>query len=74
MNKGQVEVKITAYLEKDYEHRWETTSISKFLRGLYDRYIIRNRIESYEEKIIEEVDELVAQIKAFLELEGKKSR
>lgn len=73
-NKGRIEIKITGFLEKDYEHRWEVTSISKFLRGIYDRYIIRSRIESYEYKIIEEVDELVAQTKSYLELEGIRVR
>lgn len=69
-NKGIIEIKITGYMEKDYEHRWEVTSASKFLRGIYDRYIIRSRIESYERKIMEEVDEVVAQTKSYLELEG----
>lgn len=70
MNKGQIELKITAYLEKDYEHRWETSQVSKFMRGLYDRYVIRSRIENYEEKIMTEVDELVAQAKSYLAIEG----
>lgn len=72
MNKGNVEIKTTGFLEKDYEHRWEVSAASKFLRGIYDRYIIRSRIESYERKIIEEVDELVAQGKSYLELEGRR--
>jgi len=72
MNKGILEIKITAYIEKDYEHRWETSQFSKFLRGLYDRYVIRSRIESYEEKIMMEVDEMVAQCKSYLAIEGVK--
>ena len=70
MNKGSVEIKITGYLEKDYEHRWETTGLTKFLRGVYDRYVIRARIEDYMKKIMEEIDELVASTKSYLELEG----
>jgi hypothetical protein len=71
MNKGQPEVKVTAILEKDYEHRWESNAFVKFLRGVYDRYIIRGRIESYEDKIHSEADEFLAQAKAFLALEGR---
>lgn len=71
-NKGMFEVRITGYLEKDYEHRWEITGVAKFLRGIYDRYIIKSRVESYEQKILEEVDELVAQAKSYLEMEGRK--
>lgn len=71
MNKGQLEISFSAVLEKDYEHRWEQSGFLKFLRGVYDRYIIRGRIESYEDKIFEEVDEYIAQTKAFLALEGR---
>ncbi len=72
MNKGQPEIKVTAVLEKDYEHRWEQNAILKFLRGLYDRYIVRGRIEAYEDKIHGEADEFLAQVKSFLALEGKR--
>ena len=71
-NKGRIEIKITAFLEKDYENKWETSSFLKFLRGVYDRFIIKGRIENYEDKVAEELDELVAQTKAFLALEGIK--
>ncbi len=71
MNKGNPEIKLAAVLEKDYEHRWEINAITKFLRGLYDRYIIRGRIEQYEDKIFGDADEFLAQAKAFLALEGR---
>jgi len=71
-NKGSLEIKITAFLEKDYENKWESTAFVKFLRGAYDRFIIRNRIEDYMDKVAEELDEFVAQTKAFLTLEGVK--
>jgi hypothetical protein len=71
-NKGRLEIKVTAFLEKDYENRWENTAFLRFLRGVYDNFIIRQRIEDYEDKIAEELDELVAQTKAFLALEGIK--
>lgn len=71
-NKGSLEVKVTAYLEKDYENKWEKTSFLKFMRGVYDRFIVYGRIEDYQDKVAEELDELVAQTKAFLALEGIK--
>ncbi|MFH1307570.1 MAG: hypothetical protein ABIH72_01835 [archaeon] len=70
MNKGSVEVKITATLEKDYEHRWENNAFTKFMRGLYDKYIIRSRVDMYEDKITEETEEVLAQVKSWLSLEG----
>ncbi|MFH1248773.1 MAG: hypothetical protein V1660_01330 [archaeon] len=74
INKGMIEIKVMGFLEKDYEHRWEVSPFSKFMRGIYDRYIVRSRVESYEYKIIEEIDELVAQAKSYLEVEGVKGR
>lgn len=71
MNKGQVEIKLGAILEKDYEARWEGNPFYKFLRDVYNKYIIRARIEDYERKLFGEADEFLAQIKAFLALEGK---
>jgi len=71
-NKGSFELKIDAIIEKDYENRWEATAFSKFLRGLYDKYIIKSRLELYEDKISGELAELAAQIKGFLALEGRK--
>jgi|SRR3989338_9577777 len=72
MNSGTVEIKYTAYLVKDYENRWENQAFWKFLRGVYDRYIIRTRIDQYEDKVEDELREVVAQTKAFLALEARK--
>jgi len=74
MNKGQVEIKVGAILEKDYEARWENSAFLKFLRGVYDKYIIRARVEGYEKKLFGEADEFLAQMKSFLALEGKHAR
>jgi len=71
-DKGEIEIKISSYLEKDYEHKWETNPITKFLRGIYDKYIIKSRIEAYEDTLAAEVDEVIAQVKSFLALEGKR--
>jgi hypothetical protein len=71
-NKGVLEIKVTGFLEKDWENRWENTAYMRFLRGIYDKFIIRGRIETYEDKLAEEMDEFVSQMKAFLALEGLK--
>ncbi len=72
MNSGAVEIKYTATIYKDYESRWENQPIWKFLRGVYDRYIIRPRIDYYEDKVEDDLRELITQTKAFLALESKK--
>jgi enolase len=71
MDSGSIEIKFTASIIKDYENRWENNPALKFMRGLYDRYIIRSRIDTYEVKIWDEVNEIVAQTKSFLAIEGQ---
>ena len=72
MNKGVLEIKFACFLEKDYENRWETTAFLKFLRGIYDNYVIRGRIDDYEDKVFSEMTEVAEQLKAFLALEAKR--
>lgn len=71
-DKGDIEINITGFIEKDYESVWEGHPFFKFLRDVYDRYIIRSRIEDYEDRITEEVDEALSQMKTFLALEAKR--
>ena len=71
MDTGLLEVKFKALLVKDYENRWENHPFWKFLRGIYDRYIIRTRIEQYQERLLEEVNEAIAEAKSLLAIETK---
>lgn len=71
-DKGEIEIKFASYLEKDYENKWESNPITKFFRGIYDKYLIKNTIELYENRLGAEIDELIAQTKAFLALEGRR--
>ena len=71
MESGTVEIKFKSILVKDYEDRWENHPFWKFLRGIYERYIIKSRIEEYQIKVLEETEELISQCKAFLAMEGQ---
>lgn len=71
MNQGQVEIKVKGILERDYENKWEGRAIRKFMRGIYDKYIVKQRIEQYEGKLFAEMDEFTSQMKSFLTLEGQ---
>ena len=71
-NKGSFEIKVAGYLERDYENKWDESPIMKFLRSIYDRYIIKTRIDSFEMKVKGDCDDIFAQTKSFLALEGKK--
>ncbi|MEM1577698.1 MAG: hypothetical protein QXM27_01655 [Candidatus Pacearchaeota archaeon] len=71
-NKGNIEIKFSAILERDWQNKYEVSPFHKFLRAVYEKYIIPNRIEQMEGKVTEEVLDIVNNIKAYLILEGKK--
>lgn len=71
-NKGDLTIAFTGELERDYEQKWEENPTYKFLRGIYDRYIIKTMIDQYEDVLWGKTESLVENIKAFLLLEGKR--
>ncbi|MFH1592619.1 MAG: hypothetical protein ABIB47_04610 [Candidatus Woesearchaeota archaeon] len=66
-NKGEVELRIKAYILKDYENRWEA-GFMRFLRAFYEKFVIRGRIDDLENQIYEEAYRYMDEIKAFLNL------
>jgi len=68
---GKVKVKIEGILVRDYNGRFETTSFNKFLRGIYEKWVITSEIEGFKGKIAGDCDEFLLQTKAYLDLEGK---
>ncbi len=70
MDTGTPEIRFTAVLVKDYDNKWNTPFL-KFLRRIYDKYVIRTRIEDHELKLYQEVTEALAQAKSFLSIEGQ---
>ncbi len=71
-NKGSLKIKVSATIVKDKESKWEDTQFWKFMRGIYDKYIIRTTIEQYEGKLKDKAESLVEDIKEFLTAEGKR--
>ena len=71
-NQGSVEVKVTGTLIRDYESKFEVTAHRKFLRSIYEKWVIPSRIIQFEEKLISDCDEFLSQSKAYLDLEGKR--
>ena len=66
-SKGTAEFRFDAFLEKDYEGRWEGGAM-KFLREVYDKFIIRGRIESLEGELKAELYKFMDEVKAFLNM------
>ncbi|HUS49375.1 MAG TPA: hypothetical protein VMZ91_04375 [Candidatus Paceibacterota bacterium] len=71
-NKGSIEISVKGILIRDYEGKFEKSSFQKFLRSIYEKWVITSRVEQMEDKIIEDCDEFLSQAKAYLDLEGKK--
>ena len=71
-NKGSVKVKISGTLVRDYNGEFSNSGFKKFLREIYDKWVIPSRIKEYEDKLAKDSDEFLAQAKAWLDLEGKK--
>ncbi|MBD3247344.1 hypothetical protein GF378_01860 [Candidatus Pacearchaeota archaeon] len=71
-NKGSVKISVKGVLQRDYQGKFESGAIRKFMRSLYEKWIIPSRIEDYEEKLADKCDEFLAQVKAYLDLEGKR--
>jgi len=71
-NQGSVEVTISGTLIRDYDGKFETTSGKKFMRSIYEKWVIPSRIEQFEDKLISDCDEFLSQAKAYLDLEGKR--
>ena len=71
-NKGNIKIKMEGILVRDYKGKFEVTAFNKFLRGIYEKWVITSRIEEFEETIMNDCDEFLLQGKAYLDLEGKR--
>src|SRR3989344_8128472 len=63
---------IKGNLIRDYEGKWEKNATLKFWRGIYEKYVIKARINEYEGKLAGMLEEFSEQSKAYLTLEGKR--
>jgi hypothetical protein len=72
INKGDLTIEFKCELWKDYQNQWESNNFVKSLRRYYDKHFIRERIESYESKLISEFEAIVEFIKNWLVLTGRR--
>ncbi|PIO08252.1 hypothetical protein COU59_02170 [Candidatus Pacearchaeota archaeon CG10_big_fil_rev_8_21_14_0_10_34_12] len=71
-NTGSVETKVKGTLAMDYKGKFEKDAFRKFLRGIYEKWVVPSLIDQQKVKLIEDCDEFLNQGKAFLDLEAKK--
>ncbi|MGD9276731.1 MAG: hypothetical protein PVJ67_06175 [Candidatus Pacearchaeota archaeon] len=71
-NEGSIKVKISGTLVRDYQGKFETSGFQKFMRSIYEKWVIPSRIDQFEGKLAGDCDDFLGQAKAYLDLEGKK--
>ncbi len=71
-NKGKISMEIKALLNRDPESKWDTNPFSRFLRDLYDKYVIPKRINDMRYTVIEDMQDFKEELKAYLELSGRR--
>lgn len=68
LNQGKVQVVIDAYMDTDYEERWENKPTFFFIRTLFDRFFYRQYTLGYQANVLNDVNQLHSNLKAFLNL------
>lgn len=68
MNQGKIQMVFDAYLETDYENRWEKKPGLFFIRHLFDKYFYKPFTTNVEQEIKLDFDHLVDQVKGYLNL------
>lgn len=67
-NKGELEIVFKGEIINDYEKRWEDSPGWKFLRGIYEKYVIRSTIDEYEDDLEDDVRAIISDLKSFLRI------
>ena len=68
MQKGEINIYISAFVVLDYLEKWEKTPMMKFMKGFYEKYLYVGTIESLKAEMWKEGWELYNELKAFLNL------
>lgn len=66
-DKGTVEMRLTAYFEKDPSEKM-VKAVGEAGRGIYEKFVIRHKMEDYEAHLYEELHLLMDEIKSYLSM------
>ncbi|RMD67678.1 hypothetical protein D6817_00830 [Candidatus Pacearchaeota archaeon] len=72
MQKGEISIEIKGVLVRDPESKWDESPFYRFLRDLYDKYIIPARIDESESEVKERAITFKEDLKALLEIWGRR--
>ena len=72
MNKGKMSIEISGALVKDKDSKWSTSSLNRFMRDVYNKYVIPARVEERKLKVAEVSRSFLEELKKFLDIAGKR--
>jgi hypothetical protein len=72
MNKGSIKLDIKSAMVIDPESKWDVKPYYRFLRDVYNKYIIRGRVENIKDKIGNDARGFKESLKQFLDLMGRR--
>ena len=67
-NNGDLKIEVDATFCRDYDKNWESKPLHKFLRGVYEKYIIGTTVKEYSDTLSEEATAMIEDLKSFLQL------
>ncbi len=68
VNRGSVEVVFASYIKSDYEDYWDEKGTSKFLRGIYDKFALKSKMNDYNSQLKEDTYAAFEEVKSYLRL------
>jgi len=71
-NHGEAKLIVKGILVRDYDGKFERSAFRKFLRGIYEKWVITSRVKQFEEDVIGDTDKFLQHAKGYLDLEGRR--
>ncbi|MEE9525210.1 MAG: hypothetical protein V3V78_01215 [Candidatus Woesearchaeota archaeon] len=68
LQQGRVMMIFDAYLESDYEHKWDERPMFFFLRTLFDKYVFKGYFRKAEKWLVNDLYQLHGRIQQFLNI------
>lgn len=68
LDKGEIEVTFASYIKSDTEDYWAGKGTSIFLRGIYDKFSLKNKMDKYHDKLKEDTYGIYDEVKSYLKL------
>ena len=60
------------FLIRDPSSEWDKKAMLRFLRDVYNKYIIPKRIDDMKDIVTKVIQDMKEEVKAFLELSGRR--